>query len=111
MLDVYKRQLVGEAKALTIPDLLSFRFPSKWIRLISLTIIIIAYIPAMIAQIKGCGTLVQSVFPNMDFKYAALVGLTIVCVYVMIGGMKAVAYTCLLYTSTIRWTALQMTAQ
>lgn len=87
------RALVGEAKALTIPDLLSFRFPSKWIRLISLTIIIIAYIPAMIAQIKGCGTLVQSVFPNMDFKYAALVGLTIVCVYVMIGGMKAVAYT------------------
>lgn len=85
--------LVGETKALTIPDLLAYRFPSKWIRLFSLLIIIIAYIPAMVAQIKGCGILVQSVFPSIDFKYAALVGLSIVCIYVMLGGMKAVAYT------------------
>lgn len=85
--------LVGETKALTIPDLLAFRFPSGFVRLASLLIIIIAYIPAMVAQIKGCGILVQSVFPNIDFKYAALVGLSIVCIYVMLGGMKAVAYT------------------
>lgn len=82
----------GECKGLTVPDLLEYRFPNKSVRLVALCIILVAYIPMMVAQIKGCGTLVQSVF-DIDFKWAALIGLAIVCFYVMIGGMKAVAYT------------------
>ena len=79
-------------KGMTIPDLLEFRFPKKSIRLVSLIIIIIAYIPMMVANVKGCGTLVQSVF-DVSFPVAALIGLAIVSLYVMMGGMKAVAYT------------------
>ena len=85
-------KIVGDMKGMTIPDLLEFRFPKKSIRLVSLIIIIIAYIPMMVANVKGCGTLVQSVF-DVSFPVAALIGLAIVSLYVMMGGMKAVAYT------------------
>lgn len=86
------RKIVGDMKGITVPDLLEHRFPKKSIRLVSLCIIIIAYIPMMIAQIKGCGILVQSVF-NISFPLAAGIGLTIVSLYVMLGGMRAIAYT------------------
>lgn len=86
-------KMVGDCKGLTVPDLLEYRFPSKMIRLVSLLIIIIATIPMMVAQIKGCGILVQTIFPDISFATAALIGLIVVSAYVMLGGMRAVAYT------------------
>ena len=85
-------KVVGDIKGMTIPDLLEHRFPRKSVRLVALLIVIIAYIPMMVAQIKGCGILIQSVF-DVSLPIAALIGLAIVCLYVMLGGMKAVAYT------------------
>lgn len=87
------RDLASKINGLTIPDLLHWRFPMKGVRLVALLIIIIAYIPMMTAQVKGCGILVQSVFGTIDFKWAALLGTCIVAIYVMLGGMKAIAYT------------------
>ena len=86
-------KMVGDCKGLTVPDLLEYRFPSKKIRLFAILVIVIAYIPMMVAQIKGCGILVQTIFPDLTFEVAALLGLAIVCLYVMLDGMKAVAYT------------------
>jgi len=87
------RTLAGEIRGMTIPDLLYWRFPMKGVRLVALLIIIIAYIPMMTAQVKGCGILVQSVFSGISFGWAAFIGVSIVALYVMTGGMKAVAYT------------------
>ena len=87
------RKIAGDCNGLTVPDLLAYRFPSKSVRLVSLLIIIIAYIPMMVAQIKGCGILVQTILPDVSFEMAAFVGVAIVCIYVMLGGMRAVAYT------------------
>ena len=78
-------KMVGDCKGLTVPDLLEYRFPSKMIRLVSLLIIIVATIPMMVAQIKGCGILVQTIFPDISFATAALIGLIVVSAYVPIG--------------------------
>lgn len=86
------RKIVGDIGGMTIPDILESRFPKKSIRLVALLIVIVAYIPMMVSNVKGCGILVQSVF-NISFPVAAAIGLVIVSLYVMLGGMKAVAYT------------------
>lgn len=86
------RKVAGEINGLTVPDLLAWRFPGKTLRAVAAIIILLAYLPMMVAQIKGAGYLMQTLF-NLDFTWACILGLAIVCLYVSLGGMRAVAYT------------------
>ncbi|NLC10933.1 MAG: hypothetical protein GX767_01595, partial [Firmicutes bacterium] len=90
------KDLSSKIQGLTVPDLIYWRFPMKSVRLVALLIIIIAYIPMMTAQIRGVGFLFQSIISDISFGWAAFIGTVIVLIYVMLGGMKAAAYTSVL---------------
>jgi len=88
------QRFAEETKALTVPGLLSFRFPGseKKIGTISSVIIIFFFILYIAAQFSGAGKIFHDTF-GIDPFWGMVIGSLLVTVYTMLGGFITVVAT------------------
>jgi SSS family solute:Na+ symporter len=86
------RKIGHNLDAHTFPELLGLRFQSRFIQAFSASVILI-FMPVYAASvIKGGADFIQSFF-GISYQVSLLMFVTVVAVYVFMGGIKGVMYT------------------
>lgn len=88
------KRLSDQSDSITVPDLLAARFndQSHVLRKISLLIILVMVGAYVAAQMVATGKAFDG-FTDLDYSTGVLVGATIIILYTLVGGYKAVAWT------------------
>ena len=86
------RKIAGRIKCITIADILEARFYSKAAGLAATAIMLIAFIPAIAAQLQAAGNVFE-VLLGMNYLTGLFLFGGIVVLYTVLGGMQAVAWT------------------
>ena len=88
------KRLSDESDSITVPDLLAARFNDKRhiLRKISVLIILVMVGAYVAAQMVATGKAFDG-FTGMDYSTGVLVGATVIILYTLVGGYKAVAWT------------------
>lgn len=86
------RMQADKLGSLTIPEYLGQKYESTMLRLIIAGVISLFYIFPLVAQFKGAAILLES-FIGIDFDVALLVITGIILFYVIVGGLRSVAWT------------------
>ncbi|WP_418180217.1 VC_2705 family sodium/solute symporter [Aliarcobacter lanthieri] len=76
---------------LSIPNFLEKRFYSKYIKIISIFIVVLVSFIYISAQLKGVGIIFSRIF-QLDLTTGLLIGMGITLIYAFIGGMRNMAY-------------------
>lgn len=79
-------------KALTIPDLLGFRYESKAIRVISVLVLIVCFTMLMVAEFVGGSYVLHEVF-GLNRTWGVIIIAVVFISYTLLGGLFAIAYT------------------
>lgn len=84
-----------ELGALTLPDFFSKHFGEKkpWIRIMAVISIMVAMLLYVAAQFAAAGKSFAATFPGMPYQGGVMVGATIVLLYTVTGGFRAVCWT------------------
>jgi len=78
----------------TQAEFLSDRFESRWLSVLVAVVSIMAFIPYMTLQMKGCGYVVSTLTgQRIPFELGALLAYGVVLAYVFFGGLRGVAWT------------------
>lgn len=88
------KRLSDQSDSITVPDVLAARFNDKAhvLRKISLLIILVMVGAYVAAQMVATGKAFDG-FTGMDYSTGVLVGATVIILYTLVGGYKAVAWT------------------
>jgi len=88
------KRLSDETESITVPDVLAARFDDKAhiLRKISLLIILVMVGAYVAAQMVATGKAFDG-FTDLDYSTGVLVGATVIILYTLVGGYKAVAWT------------------
>ena len=88
------KRLSDESDSITVPDLLAARFNDRAnvIRKISVLIIVVMVGAYVAAQMVATGKAFAG-FTDMNYSTGVLVGATVIILYTLVGGYKAVAWT------------------
>ena len=88
------KRLSDETDSITVPDVLAARFDDKAhiLRKISLLIILVMVGAYVAAQMVATGKAFDG-FTDLDYSTGVLVGATVIILYTLVGGYKAVAWT------------------
>lgn len=78
--------------SLTIPEYLGDRYKSPNLRLIVSILIVICYLFVLVSQFKGSAILLQE-FTGVNFTTGLFIITAIVCFFVIVGGLRSVAWT------------------
>lgn len=73
---------------ITPPELIGNRFDSRSLRLLFMGVMVVFTIPYLAVQAIGAGMLIQYVSGNISWQLGAVATMTVVMVYVMLGGMR-----------------------
>lgn len=90
-----RKHSVVSGNALTMPEFFSNRFRDEkgYLRLIASVVILFFFVIYVASGFKGCGIVMQTVFPELSLSIAMGVGAVIIIVYTFLGGYKAVCWT------------------
>ena len=90
-----RKHSVVSGNALTMPEFFSNRFRDEkgYLRLIASIVILFFFVIYVASGFKGCGIVMQTVFPELPLTIAMAVGAIIIIVYTFLGGYKAVCWT------------------
>jgi len=90
-----RKHSVVAGNALTMPEFFSNRFKDEkgYLRLISSIVILFFFVIYVASGFKGCGVVLQTIFPEISLMIAMLIGAVIIIVYTFMGGFKAVCWT------------------
>ncbi len=90
-----RKHSVVSGNALTMPEFFSNRFRDEkgYLRLIASVVILFFFVIYVASGFKGCGIVMQTVFPELPLTIAMAVGAIIIIVYTFLGGYKAVCWT------------------
>lgn len=90
-----RKHSVVSGNALTMPEFFSNRFKDEkgYLRLIASVVILFFFVIYVASGFKGCGIVMQTVFPELSLALAMGVGAIIIIVYTFLGGYKAVCWT------------------
>ena len=90
-----RKHSVVSGNALTMPEFFSNRFRDEkgYLRLISSIIILFFFVIYVASGFKGCGAILQTIFPEISLVVAMVIGAIIIIVYTFLGGYKAVCWT------------------
>ncbi|WP_213804198.1 sodium:solute symporter family protein [Granulicella sp. dw_53] len=77
--------------AVTVPDYLSLRFESAFLRVASALVIIFIYIISLTAQYQACGIIFQTVF-GLKPIYGMGILLIVTAIYTTVGGLRVSSY-------------------
>ena len=88
------KRLSDQSDSITVPDLLAARFDDKAqvLRKISVLIILVMVGAYVAAQMVATGKAFDG-FTGMNYSTGVLVGATVIILYTLVGGYKAVAWT------------------
>jgi sodium/pantothenate symporter len=86
------RKIAGRTKSVTLVDIFEARYYSKIAGLICTTIMLVAFIPMIAAQLKAAGNIFE-VLLGTPYLVGLFVFGGIVILYTVLGGMYAVAWT------------------
>ena len=88
------KRLSDQSDSITVPDLLAARFDDKThvLRKISVLIILVMVGAYVAAQMVATGKAFDG-FTGMNYSTGVLVGATVIILYTLVGGYKAVAWT------------------
>ncbi|MFQ5423675.1 MAG: sodium/proline symporter [Phycisphaerae bacterium] len=80
--------------ALTLPDFFSFHFKERWplLRLLSVTVILVAMLLYVSAQLAAAGKAFAATF-DVPYQAGVFIGAGVVLVYTVLGGFRAVCWT------------------
>ena len=81
--------------AITVPEFFSRRFHDEKniLSCIAAIVIVIFFVPYTASGFKAVGTLVNTLFPAVEYHVAMLIGAAIILVYTILGGFLAVSTT------------------
>ena len=90
-----RKHSVVAGNSLTVPEFFSNRYKDKtgYLAMICAVIILFFFVIYVASGFKGCGTILQTIFPEIDFTLAMAIGAAIIIVYTFMGGYKAVCWT------------------
>lgn len=90
-----RKHSVVAGNALTMPEFFSNRFKDEkgYLRLISSIVILFFFVIYVASGFKGCGVVLQTIFPEISLMIAMLIGAVIIIAYTFMGGFKAVCWT------------------
>ncbi len=88
------KRMSDESDSITIPDVLAARFDDRkqLLRKVSVLIILVMVGAYVAAQMVATGKAFDG-FTNLDYSSGVLVGATVIILYTLVGGYKAVAWT------------------
>jgi sodium/proline symporter len=88
------KRLGDKSESITVPDVLAARFNDKYhvLRSISVLIILVMVMTYVAAQMVATGKAFDG-FTDLNYAWGVVVGSTIIIVYTLVGGFKAVAWT------------------
>jgi SSS family transporter len=86
------RKIAGKIRCVTIADVFEARYYSRLVGLVCTTIMLLAFIPMIAAQLKAAGNIFE-VLLGTPYLVGLFVFGGIVIVYTVLGGMYAVAWT------------------
>lgn len=85
---------IGKEKGYITPgEFLGGEKKSRFLQLLTTTIMSLFTIPYLAIQAIGAGYILQMIFPELSMKVGAVVVMTIICIYVLFGGMKGTGWT------------------
>jgi sodium/proline symporter len=89
------RDRAVETGALTLPDLFAFHYREKLplLRILSVIVILVAMTLYVAAQLNAAGKAFAFCFPDVSYRWGVLIGATVVLVYTVSGGFRAVCWT------------------
>jgi len=84
-----------QLEALTLPDLFSFHFKERVpiLRIMSVIVIIVAMWLYVAAQLSAAGKAFSVSFDGINYRWGVVVGASIVLLYTVLGGFRAVCWT------------------
>jgi sodium/proline symporter len=88
------KRLADKSDSITVPDVLAARFNDKFhvLRSISVVIILVMVMVYVAAQMVATGKAFDG-FTDLNYAWGVVVGSTIIIIYTLVGGFKAVAWT------------------
>ena len=85
---------LGKKKGYITPgELIGKEHGSKSLQILFALVMSIFTIPYLAIQAVGAGYILQMIFPNLSIKIGAIIVMTVICLYVLFGGMKASGWT------------------
>ena len=85
---------IGRQRGYITPgELIGRRYNSRVLQLLFAGIMTAFTIPYLAIQAIGAGYILQMIFPSIDMKIGAIAVISIICFYVLLGGMKATGWT------------------
>ena len=90
-----RKHSVVAGNALTLPEFFSNRYKDNkgYLRFVCSLIILFFFTIYVASGFKGCGVTLQTIFPEISFEIAMVIGAIIIVVYTFFGGYKAVCWT------------------
>jgi len=84
-----------ELNALTLPDFFSFHFRERvpLVRTLSVIVILVAMLLYVAAQLAAAGKAFAASFDTIDYQVGVIIGATVVLLYTVLGGFRAVCWT------------------
>ncbi len=81
--------------ALTLPDFFAFNFRERVpiVRILSVTVILVAMVLYVAAQFGAAGKAFNAAFSNVDYQAGVIIGAAIVLAYTVLGGFRAACWT------------------
>ncbi len=76
----------------TVPEFIGERYYSQTARLVAVICLIVISVTYVIGQMKGVGVAFSRLF-EVDLEIGVYIGMSIVLIYAVMGGMKAITYT------------------
>jgi len=89
------RVRAAEVGALTLPDFFAFSFKERLpiLRVLSVTVILVAMMLYVAAQFAAAGDAFSAGFSGLRYQAGVLIGAAIVLVYTILGGFRAACWT------------------
>ena len=90
------RQASIDRDSLTIVDVIASRYPRRWatlIRLLGVAIVLTMITAYVAAQLNAAGKTFSGTFEGWSYSAGVLLGASIVLVYTLVGGFRAVSWT------------------
>ena len=84
------------AKAITVGDIIGWRYNSKLLQVLVALVGIIFFIPLIQFQITGMGIVFYYLNMGIDFTYSSIIGAIIAFCFIAIGGIRSSAYVAVL---------------